>query len=123
MIQCFLHLDSKVTKAWGYFLWGGKTLYISTHGQEGVSPHPTFTVTSGSWYKLKTEVSGTNVKIYINDKLVKEITVSGSGADAKSNNYVGIWCHYNMNTKGDSFQGKILSEKESRGFKKIPLCD
>ena len=63
--------------------------------------------TSGVWYKLKSVVSGTNVKIYINDKLAKEITMSGSGADAKSNNYVGIWCHARYPGKGDSFKGTL----------------
>ncbi len=86
-------------------------MYISTHGQEGVGPRPTVSASSGSWYNLKSEISGTNVKIYINDKLVKEITMSGSGTDSKTNNYVGIWCHTNINTKGDSFQGKILKQK------------
>lgn len=62
--------------------------------------------TSGRWYNLKSEVSGTNVKIYVNNKLVKTITMSGSGANAKRNNYVGIWCHNKIPIKGDSFQGK-----------------
>ena len=60
--------------------------------------------TSGVWYKLKSEVRGTKVRIYVNDKLVKEITMSGSGAGAKSNNYVGLWCHNSNPIKGDSFQ-------------------
>ena len=53
---------------------------------------------------LKSVVSGTHVKIYVNDKLVKEITMSGSGADAESDNYVGLWCHSRISIKGDSFQ-------------------
>ena len=97
--------NSQVTKAWGYFLWGGNSIYITSSGPES-SPKIAFTVTSGAWYKLKTEVNGTNVKIYVDDKLAKEITMSGSGADAKSNNYVGIWCHSSIPIKGDSFQGK-----------------
>jgi len=34
--------------------------------------------------------------------------MSGSGADAKRDNYVGLWCHDNIYIKGDSFdvQGK-----------------
>lgn len=46
----------------------------------------------------------------VNDKLAQEITMSGSGADAKSNNFVGLWCHSRYPGKGDSFQGS-LSEK------------
>ena len=29
--------------------------------------------------------------------------MSGSEADSKSNNYVGIWCHSTIPVKGDSF--------------------
>ena len=85
-------------------------MYITSSGPES-SPKIAFTVTSGTWYKLKTEVSGTNVKIYVNDKLAKEITMSGSEADAKSNNYVGIWCHNKIPIKGDNFQGNRRSYK------------
>ena len=80
-------------------------MYITSSGGES-SPRINFKVPSDAWYKLKSVVIGTNVKIYVNEKLVKEITMSGSGADAKSNNFVGIWCH-NRNgipIKGDSFQ-------------------
>ena len=80
-------------------------MYITSSGPES-SPRINFATSSGSWYNLKSEVKGSHVKIYVNNKLVKEITMSGSGADSKSNNYVGVWCH-NMNPiKGDSFRGK-----------------
>lgn len=99
-----------VTKAWGYYILSG-ALRISSTGKE-YSPIINYPPvrTSGAWYKLRTEVKGTNVKIYVNDKLAQEITMSGSGADAKSNNYVGLWCHNRYPGKGDSFQGS-LSEK------------
>lgn len=84
-------------------------MYITSSGPES-SPNIKFPVSSGVWYKLKSVVNGTNVKIYVNDKLVQEITMSGSGADAKSNNFVGIWCHNSIPIKGDSFHGN-KSEK------------
>ena len=80
-------------------------MYITSSGPES-SPRINFPVTAGAWYKLKSVVSGTNVKIYVNDTLVKEITMTGSGADAKSNNYAGLWCHNKIPIKGDSFRGK-----------------
>ena len=105
----FLSLfDSKVTKAWGYFLWGGR-MYITSSGPES-SPHISFPVSSGTWYNLKSEVKGTRVKIYVNNKLVREITMSGSGADSTSSNAVGIWCHNRIPIKGDSFQGKYKAD-------------
>ena len=67
-------------------------MYITSSGPES-RPRISFAVNSGSWYNLKSKVSGTRVKIYVNDNLVKEITMSGSGADSKSNNFVGLWCH------------------------------
>lgn len=82
-------------------------MYITSSGPEG-SPKINYGVSSGTWYKLKSVVNGTNVRIYVNEKLVKEITLSGSEADAKSNNYVGIWCHNHIPIKGDSFQGNRL---------------
>ena len=81
-------------------------MYITSSGPES-SPRIKFPVTSGAWYNLKSEVRGTNVTIYVNNKMVKKITMSGSGADAKSDNYVGLWCHNAIRpTKGDSFQVK-----------------
>ena len=93
--------NSLVTKAWGYFLWS-PYMDITSSGQES-SPRINFGVTSNSWYKLKSVVNGTNVKVYVNDNLAKEIKMSGSEADSKSNNYVGIWCHARIPIKGDSF--------------------
>ena len=75
---------------------------ITGSGQES-SPRINFGVTSNSWYILKSVVNGTNVKVYVNGNLAKEITMSGSEADSKSNNYVGIWCHASIPIKGDSF--------------------
>lgn len=97
---------SHVTKAWGYFFWGGSSMYITSSGPEG-SPRIDFSVTSNTWYVLKSVVSGTQVKIYVNNKLVKEITMSGSGADAMSDNYVGLWCHNKIPIKGASFQVQV----------------
>ena len=77
-------------------------MYITSSGQES-SPSINFGVTSNSWYKLKSVVNGTNVKVYVNGNLAKEITMSGSEADSKSNNYVGIWCHASIPIKGDNF--------------------
>ena len=78
-------------------------MYITSSGPES-SPRINFKTTSGTWYNLKSEVNGTHVKIYVNNKLVKEITMKGSGADSKRNNYVGLWCHNTIPIKGDSFQ-------------------
>lgn len=80
-------------------------MYITSSGAES-SPKISFSVNSGSWYNLTSKVSGTRVKIYVNDNLVKEITMSGNGADSKNNNYVGLWCHNKIPVKGDSFKGK-----------------
>ena len=97
-------LNSHVTKAWGYFLWASNSMYISSSGGEG-TPRINYSFSTGAWYDLKSVIDGTNVKIYINGNLVKEITISGSEADAKSNNYVGLWCHGGISSKADSFQG------------------
>ena len=77
-------------------------MYITSSGQES-SPSINFGVTSNSWYKLKSVVNGTNVKVYVNGNLAKEITMTGSEANSKSNNHVGIWCHAGIPIKGDSF--------------------
>ena len=77
---------------------------ISSSGRE-YNPIITYSFSTGAWYKLKSVVDGANVKIYINDKLVRKITISGSKADAKSNNYVGLWCHGGTSSKADNFQG------------------
>ena len=76
---------------------------ITSSGPE-YNPRIDFTVRSDVWYNLKSEVNGSHVRIYVNDKLVKEITMLGSGADTKSDNYVGLWCHSKHPIKGDSFQ-------------------
>ena len=86
-------------------------MFIASSGPES-SPRISFPVNSGSWYNLKSKVSGTQVKIYVNDKLVKEITMSGNGSDSKNNNYVGLWCHNTIPAKGDSFKGKKKNEME-----------
>ena len=80
-------------------------MYITSSGPEG-SPLIDFKTTNGVWYKLKSEVRGTHVKIYVNNRLAKEITMKGSGANSKTNNYVGLWCHNKIPVKGDSFQVK-----------------
>ena len=104
-MSSFFALSRLVTKAWGYYLLGGSTR-ITSNGKE-YSPRISFPTNSGSWYNLRSEVRGTQVKIYVNDKLVKKITMLGDGADAKSNNQVGIWCHSSIPVKGDSFKGNV----------------
>ena len=100
---CFIeYVDRKVTGAWGYYILGD-SLRITSSGPE-YSPMINFPISSGAWYNLKSEVNGSQVRIYVNDKLVKEITMLGSGADARSDNYVGLWCHSRISIKGDSFQ-------------------
>ena len=112
-MSSFFALSRLVTKAWGYYLLGG-SMRITSNGKE-YSPRISFPTNSGSWYNLRSEVRGTQVKIYVNDKLVKKITMLGDGADAKSNNQVGIWCHSSIPAKGDSFKGNVkrnfLNEK------------
>ena len=112
-MSSFFALSRLVTKAWGYYLLGG-SMRITSNGKE-YSPRISFPTNSGSWYNLRSEVRGTQVKIYVNDKLVKKITMLGDGADAKSNNQVGIWCHSSIPVKGDSFKGNVkrnfLNEK------------
>ena len=74
-------------------------MYITSSGPES-SPNIKFPVSPGVWYNLKSVVSAISVKIYVNDSLATEITMSRSGADDKSNNYVGIWCHNKILIKG-----------------------
>ena len=81
-------------------------MYITSSGPES-SPRIGFATGTGSWYNLKSVVDGTNVKIYVNNRLVKEITMSGKEANSRTNNYVGIWCHNMDPIAGDSFKGKI----------------
>ena len=50
-------------------------MYMTSSGLES-SPSINFGVTSDSWYKLKSVFNGTNVKVYVNDNLAKEITMS-----------------------------------------------
>ena len=92
-------------------------MYITSSGPEG-SPRIDFSTQTGSWYNLKSVVDGTKVKIYVNNRLVKEITMSGKEANSKTNNYVGIWCHSMDPIAGDSFKGKIKKEKYSKKKKK-----
>lgn len=104
--------QSHVEKAWGYFFWGGKHIYITSSGREG-DPRIDFTFNSGSWYNLKSDVKGTHVTIFVNDNWVRNVTMSGSGADAKRDNYVGLWCHDNIYIKGDSFDVQALDKCQS----------
>ena len=92
-------------------------MYITSSGPES-SPWVGFVTQTGSWYNLKSVVDGTNVKIYVNDRLVKEITMSGNEANSKTNNYVGIWCHDMDPIAGDSFKGKIKKGRYSMGKKR-----
>ena len=50
-------------------------MYITSSGQES-SPRINFGVTSNSWYKLKSVVNGTNVKVYVNGNLASMLSVS-----------------------------------------------
>ncbi|KAK3715208.1 hypothetical protein QZH41_020467, partial [Actinostola sp. cb2023] len=99
---------SLVTKAWGYFLWARAYMYITTNGKES-SPRINYKYKTNQWYNLKTVVNGTLVKIYIDNKLVKQVTMVGAGATSKTDNYVGLWCHGKTNDKGKNFKVKILS--------------
>ena len=108
---------SSVTQAWGYFLWSNAYMYITSSGPES-SPRVDFATQTGSWYNLKSVVDGTNVKIYVNNRLVKEITMSGKEANSRTNNYVGIWCHSMDPIAGDSFKGKIRKGRYSMKKKK-----
>lgn len=76
---------------------------ITSTGTE-YSPNIPFAVSNGAWYNLKSEVKGTQVKIFVNGKLVKKIRMKKKGANSKKNNYVGLWCHARQSIKGDSFQ-------------------
>ena len=87
-------------------------MYITSSGPES-SPRIGFATQTGSWYNLKSVVDGTNVKIYVNNRLVKEITMSGKEANSRTNNYVGIWCHGMDPIAGDSFKGKIRKGRYS----------
>ena len=87
-------------------------MYITSSGPES-SPRVDFATQTGSWYNLKSVVDGTNVKIYVNNRLVKEITMSGKEANSRTNNYVGIWCHSMDPIAGDSFKGKIRKGRYS----------
>lgn len=93
-------------------------MYITSAGAES-DPRIGFSV-KNEWYNLKSEINGTHVKIYVNDKLAKEITMSGEGADAKSDNYVGIWCHNKITIKGNSFQ--IKGKKRFPSFVLYIVC-
>ena len=83
-------------------MWGQGTLYITANGAEG-SPAIGFGFTTDTWYTLRSVVDGTNVKIYINDQLVKEVEMQGEGADSATDNYVGLWCHTGIVEVGEGF--------------------
>ena len=91
-------------------------MYITSSGPEN-SPRIGFATQTGSWYNLSSVVDGTNVKIYVDNRLVKEITMSGEEANSTINNYVGIWCHRMDPIAGDSFKGKIRKERHSMKVK------
>ena len=76
---------------------------ISSAGRQE-DPKINVPFSTGKWYTQKSVVKGTNVKIYINNKLVQEITMSGEGADSNTDNYVGLWCHGTSRVKGDNFK-------------------
>ena len=81
-----------VTKSWGYFFWDKKYIYISSNGQEN-NPRINYAFSSNKWYDLKTVVDGTEVTLLINGLRVKNIVMTGKGANAPTHNYVGLWCH------------------------------
>lgn len=94
-----------VTKTWGYFMWLGSYLYITGNKLEA-SPLLRYSFSRNKWYDLKSVVNGTKVKIYINGQLVTEVVMRGPEANSSTNNYVGIWCHKQTNTKGSGFVEK-----------------
>ena len=83
-------------------------MYITSSGKES-DPKINVPFSTGKWYTQKSVVKGTNVKIYIDNQLVQEITMSGEGADSNADNYVGLWCHARVRVKGNNFKvtGKI----------------
>ena len=84
-------------------LGGGSFFNICGSGTE-YSPRFIHPFASEAWHTLKSVVEGTNVKIYMNDQLVTEVTLTGEEADSKTDNYVGLWCHARTLTRGDSFE-------------------
>lgn len=102
-ISCY----SLVTKAWGYFPWDNNYLYISSDGREA-SPRIKYKFPSDEWLALKTIVRGTNVKIFINEKMVYQLTIKGEGASAASDNYVGMWCRRSACVSGKNFMVEHL---------------
>ena len=98
-----LFLFSLVTKAWGYFMWVNQFLYVSSDGTESTS-RVKYPYQSGAWLKLKSVVDGTKVKIYINDNFIKDIVMTGEGAESSTDNYVGLWCHRLVYVAGKDFK-------------------
>ena len=87
-----LNYFSLVTTALGYFPWANTKLYISGNGQQGTSTI-NFAFLSNVWYDLRSMVALNRVKIYINDRLVHTLTITGPEAMSNRDNYVGLWCH------------------------------
>lgn len=102
MQSIFRHF-SMVSKAWGYFMWVNRFLYVSSDGSES-NPRVPFSYDSGRWLKLKTVVDGVNVKIYVNGSLIHELVMQGQDADSETENYVGLWCHRLVFIAGKDFQ-------------------
>ena len=84
-------------------MWVNRFLYVSSDGTE-TSPRIQYKFESGRWLQLKTIVDRTNVKIFINGTLIKEVTMTGEGADSESENYVGLWCHRLVFIAGKEFK-------------------
>ena len=103
-------------------LSGGSALDICGNGTE-YSPRFIHPFASEALHTLKSVVEGTNVKIYMNDQLVTEVTLTGEEADSKTDNYVGLWCHAKTYTAGDRFEvstGRGEVEIQAQGNKSIP---
>ncbi|XP_031554208.1 oncoprotein-induced transcript 3 protein-like isoform X2 [Actinia tenebrosa] len=101
--------QSLVTKAWGYYLINGNSVRVSSTGIE-YSPIVSYSYPTNQWNNLRSVVLGTQVTIYINDKLVKQVNMQGTGADSSSDNYVGLWCHSNTNERGRDFSVQKLPD-------------
>jgi hypothetical protein len=75
---------------------------ISASGIE-YSPKIKYSYPVNQWNNLKTVVNGTSVTMYMNDKLIRKVTLQGTGASSTNDNYVGLWCHSSTTEKGSGF--------------------
>ena len=85
-------------------------MYISNNGVEG-SPKINFACNSNQWYDLRTVVDGVSVKIFIDNALIQQVTITGDGSISGIDNYVGLWNHRLAHVQGKDFhiiQGQFM---------------